>query len=280
MKKILSIVGIVVLVLVVVVVLFLGQIIKAAIETAGPKVAGVTMSVEKVRVNPLGGSVRIKGLIIGNPEGFKTPSAMELGDFRVDVRMGSLFTDTIIVKEILINAPEITYEKSLKSSNLSALQKNLAPAETDEPKEEEEEVADKPKEKKTPAKKVVIEDFQLNDAKVHVTITALGGKKMTLPLPSIQMQDIGKDKGGTDIPEVISEVFGAISDAVVKAVAASGDFAGDAMKGAGNMAGDAMKGVGGAATDAMGDVGGTATDAAKGASDALKKGIGGLFGKE
>lgn len=280
MKKILSIVGIVVLVLVVVVVLFLGQIIKAAIETAGPKVAGVTMSVEKVRVNPLGGSVRIKGLIIGNPEGFKTPSAMELGDFRVDVRMGSLFTDTIIIKEILINAPEITYEKSLKSSNLSALQKNLAPAETDEPKEEEEEVADKPKEKKAPAKKVVIEDFQLNDAKVHVTITALGGKKMTLPLPSIQMQDIGKDKGGTDIPEVISEVFGAISDAVVKAVAASGDFAGDAMKGAGNMAGDAMKGVGGAATDAMGDVGGTATDAAKGASDALKKGIGGLFGKE
>jgi len=267
MKKVLSIIGIVVLVLIVVVVLFLGQIIKSAIQTAGPKVAGVEMTVEKVRVNPFGGAVQIKGLIIGNPEGFKTPSAMELGDFKVDVRMGSLFTDTIVVKEILIEAPEITYEKSLKSSNLSALQKNLTPAETDKPTEEE--VAEEPKEKKAPAKKVVIEDFQLNDAKVNVTITALGGKKMSLPLPSIQMQDIGKDKGGTDIQDVISKIFGAISDAVVKAVAASGD-----------LAGDAMKGVSGAAGDAIGDVGGAATDAAKGATDTLKKGIGGLFGKE
>lgn len=264
MKKIMSIIGVVVLILVVVVVLFLGQIIKTAIQTAGPKVAGVDMTVEKVRVNPFGGAVRIKGLIIGNPEGFKTPSAMELGDFKVDVRMGSLFTDTIVIKEILINAPEITYEKSLKSSNLSALQKNLAPAETDEP-EEKEDVAETPKEKKAPAKKVVIEDFQLNDAKVHVTITALGGKKMSLPLPSIQMQDIGKDTGGTDIQEVISEVFGAISDAVVKAVAASGDFAGDALKGV---------------SGSVGNVGGGATDAAKSATDSLKKGIGGLFGKE
>lgn len=266
MKKVLSIIGIVVLVLIVVVVLFLGQIIKSAIQTAGPKVAGVEMKVEKVRVNPFGGAVRIKGLIIGNPEGFKTPSAMELGDFKVDVKMGSLFTDTIVVKHILIEAPEITYEKSLKSSNLSTLQKNLTPAETDEPKEE---VAEEPKEKKAPAKKVVIEDFQLNDAKVNVTFTALGGKKMSLPLPSIQMQDIGKDKGGTDLQDVISEVFGAISDAVVKAVAASGDLAGDAMKGVGGAAGDAIDGVGGAATDA-----------AKGATDTLKKGIGGLFGKE
>ncbi len=269
MKKVLSIIGIVILVLIVVLVLFLGQIIKTGIETVGPKVAGVPMSVEKVRVNPLTGMVHVKALIIGNPEGFNTESLMELGEFKLDISLGSLFTDTIVIKQILIDAPEITYEKALRSSNFSTLLDHLAP------KEPKEKVAKEPKEKKAPGKKVVIEDFQLNNAKVHVTITALGGKKLTLTLSSIQMQDIGKDSGGADIKEVISEVFGSISDAVVKAVASSGDFAGDALKDASGMAGDAAKDVGGAVKD----VGGAATDAAKDSTDALKKGIGGLFGK-
>lgn len=278
MKKILAIIGVAVLVLIVVLMLFLGNIIKAGIETAGPKIAGVPMSVEKVRVNPLTGMVHVKGLIIGNPAGFKTPSAMELGEFRLDMSLGSLFTDTIVIKQILIDAPQITYEKGLRSSNISTLMDNLAPAE-----KPVKEAAEEPKEKKAPAKKVVIEDFQFNNAKVHATITALGGKKLTLPLPSIQMQNIGKDTGGTNIREVVSEVFGAISDAIVKVIASSGDFAGDALKGAGGMLIDAggtasgtVKDVGGAATDAAKG----ATDAAKGAADSLKKGIGGLFGSE
>jgi uncharacterized protein involved in outer membrane biogenesis len=263
MKKILSIVGIVLVAVIVVVILFLGQIVKTAIETAGPKVAGVSMNVDKVRVYPLLGFVRVKGLVIGNPEGFNTPSAMELGDFKVDVKMGSLFTDTIVVKEILIEAPEITYEKGLKSSNLSTLQDNLAPEET-----EEEEAApdeEKPKKKKGKAKKVIIEDFQLNNGKVNVTITALGGKKMSLPLPDIQIQDIGKSSGGTDLQEVISEVFASITDAVGGAVASSGDFAGEALKDAGG---------------ALKDIGGDAGGAVKDAAGSLKKGIGGLFGKD
>ena len=263
MKKILSIVGIVVVVVIVVVVLFLGSIVKTAIETVGPEVAGVSMTVDKVRVYLLGGNVRVKGLVIGNPEGFNTPSAMKLGDFKVDLKVASLLTDTIVIKQILIDAPEITYEKGLKSSNLSTLVDNLAPAEEQEEPVEEE--AEKPKKKKDAAKKVIIEDFQLNNAKVNVTITALGGKKMTLPLPSIQMQDIGKDTGGTDIQEVISEVFASITDAIGSALASSGDFAGDALKDAGG---------------ALKDIGGSASESVKDAAGNLKKGIGGLFGKE
>lgn len=255
MKKILLIVGVVIVVLFIVVALFLGNIVKAALETAGPKIAGVPITVEHVRVRPLTGKIHIKGLIIGNPEGFHTPSAMELGQFKANIKMGSLFTDTIVINEILIEAPEITYEKSLRSSNLSTLQDNLAPNKTGEPALEED--AKKPKEKAAD-KKVIIEDFQLNDAKVHVTITALGGKKMTLPLPDIQMTDIGKDTGGTDIQEVISEIFNSITTAVGDAVTSSGAVAGDALK----------------------DAGGKLKDVGGDAAGSIKKGLGGLFGKD
>ncbi|MGE4489397.1 MAG: hypothetical protein AB7E95_07640 [Kiritimatiellales bacterium] len=261
MKKVLSIIGIVLVVLIVVLMFSLGAIIKTGVTTMGPKIAGVPMELKKVVVNPLSGVVHIKGLIIGNPEGFHTDNCMELGEFKVDLKMSSLLSDTIVIKQILINEPAITYEKSLKSSNLATLQKNLTPEETAEPAPaEKEQVA----EKKKPAKKVVIEDFQLNGAKVNVTITALGGKKLTLPLPPIHMTDIGKDSGGASPAEVISEVFSSITGAVTKVVASAGDIAGDALKSAGGVATDAAKG---------------ATDAAKSAADSIKKGIGGLLGK-
>ena len=260
MKTILLVTGAVILVLVVVLMLSLGQIIKTAVTTAGPKLAGVPIQLEKVVVNPLTGMVRIKGLVIGNPEGFNTPSAMELNDFKLKIKLSSLFSKAIVIQEILISGPQITYEKGLKSSNLSALQANLAPKEP--VKTPAAEKASAPK--KGAAKKVIIEDFQLNGAKVNMTITALGGKKMALPLPNIHMKDIGKSSGGANPAEVISEVFNSISKAVVDAVAAGGDMAGKALKDAGGAATDATKG---------------AADAAKGAADSIKKGLGGLLGK-
>lgn len=257
MKKILSIVGIVLVVLIVTVLLFLGHIIKAGIETAGPKIAGVPMSVEKVRINPFSGSVHVKALVIGNPEGFKSPSIMELGEFNLDISLPSLFTDTILIKRIVISEPQITYEKALRTSNLAELQKNLAPEEPATEEEPKETDADK----KAPAKKVVIEDFQFNGARINMVVL---GKIVPIPLPPINMQDIGKDSGGAKLTEVIREVFDAISKSVVKAVASSGEIAGDALKNVGGAAGGAAKDIGGAAGSA---------------ADSIKKGIGGLFGK-
>ncbi|MBI9020973.1 MAG: AsmA family protein [Verrucomicrobia bacterium] len=273
LAKVLIGIGILLVVVVVVAALFLGPIIKAGVETAGPKIAGVDMTLGKASVNLLTGNVRLKGLVIGNPEGFKTPSLMELNQFVVDLKMSSLFTDTIVVKKIHIDGPQITYERGLKASNLSALQKNLAPAEAAPAKET---VAEKPAtEKKAPAKKVVIEDFLFENGKVNVSITLAGGKQLTVPLMPIHLKDIGKESDGASIPEVINEVFGAITKSVGQAVASSADFAG-------NLAGDAgsaLKDASGSATDAAKDAAGAATDAAKGAADSLKKLGGSLFGK-
>jgi len=284
LKKVLAGVGIVLVVLIVVVVLFLGQVVKTAIETVGPQVAGVEMTLDKASINLLAGDVKIKGLVIGNPEGFKTPSLMELSQFVVDLDMGSLFTDTIVIKQIHIDGPQITYERGLRASNLSALQDNLASDEEADPAEEPEE---KPAKKKSdkPAKKVVIEDFLFENGKVNVSITLAGGKQMTVPLAPIHLENIGKDSGGASITEIVNEVIGAITKSVGQAVAASGDLAGDALKGAGDLTADAAKGVTDAATsatkgatDAAAGAAKGATDAAAGAAKSLKKLGGGLFG--
>ena len=285
LKKVFIGIGAVLIVLIVVVVLFLGQVVKTAVETVGPQVAGVEMSLEKARVYLLLGDVKLKGLVIGNPEGFKTPSLMELDKLVIDLDMGSLFTDTIVIKQIHVDGPQISYERGLKTSNLGALQDNLA---SEEPKvKEEPEEKEVTQKKKAPAKKVVIEDFLFENGKVNVSVAIAGGKQITVPLAPIHLQNIGKNSGGASITEIINEVLGAVMKSVGDAVAASGDLAGDALKGASgmatdaalgatDMAGDAVHG----ATDMAGDAAQGATDAAKGAAQGLKKLGGGLFGGE
>ena len=75
MKKIL-VRGVVLLALLIVVALvalyvFLGRIVEKAIETAGPVVTRCSVTVDRVDFRPLRGKLRIVGLTVGNPEGFR-----------------------------------------------------------------------------------------------------------------------------------------------------------------------------------------------------------------
>lgn len=273
MKKVLGVVVGLVLVFWIGLILFLGPAIKTGIELVGPQVTGVPISVEKVRINPWAGSVHVKALVVGNPEGFKTASLMELGAFQLKMSLPSLWSDTVIVRQILIDAPQITYEKSLTSSNLAEFEKNLTGGTSSAASEEATSDSSEPA---GSGKKVIVEDFQFNGARVHVSVTALGGKKLTLPLPSIHLQDLGKDSGGASIGEVVSELFGSVRSAVVNVVASGTDLAGGALKGAGELAGEAATGV----RDAAQGVGDAASETVQEAAGALKKSLGGLFGKE
>ncbi|MEM7394629.1 MAG: hypothetical protein AAF492_20020, partial [Verrucomicrobiota bacterium] len=99
----------------------LGGVVKAAAEGMGPKVLGVPVTLEKAKVSPLTGKAHLGGLDIGNPEGFNTESLFKLSDVAVDMQVGSIAKDKVIINSIEINAPEITFEGSLKGSNIKKL---------------------------------------------------------------------------------------------------------------------------------------------------------------
>jgi hypothetical protein len=276
MKKFLAITGVVLAVLIVAVSFFSGTLIKTGINKMGPRLIGVPVKVDGIIVNPFSGVVHINGLVLGNPEGFATPNAMELSEFNLEIAVKSLFSDTVVIRKILITDPQITYEQGLLDSNLMRLQKNLTAKEKTAVAEEVKPVE---AQRDKTSKKVIIEDFQFNGAKIHVSLTALAGKQVTLPLPEIHLTDIGKSSGGATPVEIISKVFRSISGAVVNVVASTGDLAADVLKGAGDAAADVLKDTGGTATGVLKDAGGTAADAAESARDSIKKGFGKLLGK-
>ncbi|HMP88561.1 MAG TPA: hypothetical protein PJ991_00085 [Kiritimatiellia bacterium] len=241
MKRALKITAIVLVLLFIVLFFYLGQVVENAINHAGPRVLGVPVSVEKARIFLLAGRLHITDLIVGNPEGFKTDNMFNMHELSVRFSPRSIFTDTIIVHEVLIKAPQITYEQTLTGNNVGALQKQLGGA--DKPKDSE---------PTAPGKKVVIERFYLTDGKVKLSIPGMMGTALPIPLPTIELKDIGKEKEeGASITDAISSIFGAIFSAIGDVVMSSGKLLGDGAR----LVGDGVVTAGGAVADGVSAVG-------------------------
>jgi len=210
----------------------LGSIIKTGVETLGPQITKCDVTVEDIQVAPLGGRVEIIGMVVGNPEGFKTPSAFKLDHIRIRLDSKSLLGDRIHIQEILIDSPEITYEVGLSGSNIGAIQKNVEAytggAAEAAPSEEGAPVADAPGSEGS-GKDVQLDDFRLTGAKLNLSAKVMAGEAVSVELPEIHLQDLGTGDGRS-VAEIVSEVFGAVFKEIGEAATGAGAILEDGKK--------------------------------------------------
>ncbi len=256
MKKIILIVAGVAVVLVVGLVIFLtlslDSLVKKGVETVGPQITKTEMKLEKASISILSGSGALHGFHIGNPEGYKTPTAIKFGEASVGVKPGSVLSDKIHVTHVKVVGPEITFEGALGSkNNLSKIMENV----------EEATGGSAPADKSSPpadsgaSKKLQVDDFLISGAKVNVTLTALGGRQLTVAIPDIHMTNLGSGPEGITAGELTKLVLKNINketfEAIQKSVADVGKQAADALKDMSkggtnsiNKAAETLKGVG------------------------------------
>ena len=111
---------------VVIVGFFLNQTIKTAVTNVAPYFTGTPVALEKVDVSLLRGRVEIGGFTVGNPQGYSNPNAIELQKFVLDLDLGKLFSDPLVVEEVTIEGVTVDYEPNLKmGSNLQDIQANV-----------------------------------------------------------------------------------------------------------------------------------------------------------
>lgn len=226
---------------------YLGSAVKAAVETVGPKAIGAPVTITSVKARLLRGFVEIKGVHIGNPEGFKTPAAVSVGLVRLDFEPLSMLTNRIHIREIVIEAPEITYEIGMGGSNIGQIQKNVA-AFTGADKAKPEAAAPTPEPAKPaapakPGKKVLIDHFLVTGGDIQVSATFMGGKAIPVPLPTVEMRDIGKDKD-TSMADATGQMINQVLAAITQAASSVVNSLGDGAKAVGGAAADAGKAVG------------------------------------
>ena len=184
----------------------LGPIIKQAVNTYGPKITKTQLSVDDVGVSIFSAEAKIKKFFLGNPEGFKTPSAMKVGSVFVNVDEKSLKNDTIVIDRIEVKSPEITYEKKGKTDNFNTILNNVKGSAGSGKSSKKE------SEKQGTGKKLIIRNFVVTSGKVNLamSIYGLGDKELSVPLPDIHLKDIGKEKKGASPAEAFQEIFAAL----------------------------------------------------------------------
>lgn len=206
----------------------LGGIVKKGVESVGPMVTKVDVKLGGANVSPFSGNGQLSGLVVGNPEGFKTPSAIKVGEVSVGVKPGSVFSDKVVVTSVRVINPEITFEGSLKGSNLSKILDNVNAAAAS---------AGGGGGSSGSGKKLQVDEFVISGAKVNLSATMLGGKAVTVPLPDIRLADLGQGPNGITAGELTQKVMKELMQEVTKA-------AGNAITSLGKDATDAVKGLG------------------------------------
>ncbi len=214
-----TLIGIPVVIIAIIAVLFfsVNSIIKQGVETVGPLALGTEVKIKKVNISLFSGKGELKGIHIGNPKGFHTESSFKLNKVRLALNVSSLFSGKIIIDEIYIDAPEITYEKSVRGDNIKAIMDNINDfAGTGRGKKKTES-----KSAKGQSQKIQINNFILKNGKVNMSSTALRGGELTLALSDIHLKDIGSDKEGASVADAVKEIFEALNTSITGTVAGS-----------------------------------------------------------
>jgi hypothetical protein len=235
MKRILLIGGGVVALLVVALVVFLftglGAAIKAIVETVGSEVTKVDVRLASADVSLTSGEGELKGLVVGNPKGYNTPSAIELGAIKVKLDTSTVTSDTIVVKEVLIDGPHLTYELGPGGSNIGVIQSNVESFGGGGGGAGSSDRGSgggggggrggkaAPRAKEEGGRKVIIEKLLVTNGRVDVSASFLKGKALGAGLDKIELHDIGKASGGATASEVAQEVLSALTSSAMKAVA-------------------------------------------------------------
>lgn len=260
MKKILLRISIVFVALIIIAALaihfFLDGAIKNGVEIVGSKMTKVDVKLDGVHISLISGSGKIKGLVVGNPDGYKSPHAISVGTAALALKPGSLLADKLVISSIDVESPEITFEGGLSNDNLKQIQANLNETTSSSGPSGTNTVAGTtPEEQKKANKKLEVDDFQITNARLDVSINGLGEK--TLTLPTIHLSKLGTGPEGITAAELTREIIGAIKKSAETEVASN---FGDLAKGATSLS----KGLGG-------NAGGAVTN--------ITKGLGGLFKK-
>jgi hypothetical protein len=152
-----------------------------------------------------------------------------LGDIRVALDTSTVTSDVIVIKEIVIESPGVTYEVGPGGSNIGVIQANVdafskslgvgggeskpapAPAPAD----------------KSGGKKFIITDLYVRAGNVGVSASFLAGKKITATMKEIHLHDLGKAEGGATSAQITEKLLAALTDRVLSSVK---DLGNDALK--------------------------------------------------
>jgi hypothetical protein len=219
----------------------LGGTIKAVVEHVGSQATGTEVTLRSADVSLASGEGRLSGLVVGNPKGFATKNAFELGDIRLSIDTSTVTSDVVVIREIVIDGPHVTYELGTGGSNVGIIQANLERFSGGDASAAKAPVGKKAAVEKADERRYIVGELRVTNGLVEGSTTLVKDQKVSAKLPEIRLRDLGKAKGGATSGELAKEILLALTHASLEAAEKKGLDA--LMDRVGEKLGGALKGV-------------------------------------
>lgn len=194
----------------------LDTIVKAAIERYGSELTGTAVHVESVDLALTKGEGTIRGLRIANPPGYSRRDVFELHEITLSLDPMTVRQMPIEIRRIAIADPRVRYELDAKGvANVSVIRANLArfrgrPVSGAATAGEHEREL-----------RLRVKTLSLDGGGIAADATALGGTELDVPLPPLELRNLGAGERGATPSEIGAEFLTALSQRTITAVSAS-----------------------------------------------------------
>jgi hypothetical protein len=205
------------LLLVILVVFGGGSLLRAGIEKGTAAATGLPTEVESASLGVLRGRVGVRGFRLGNPPGFRSPSAFAVGRVSVDASLLSLLTDTVVVESIEILEPELTIELSGRGTNIGEILDRFegkgGSGDGKEPSGGEGGPSGS-----GGGKKLRVAEVRIRGAKVHVAASGLAAVQTTITLGDLTLHELGGGAKGKEptLPQLVARILGSLALAAAR----------------------------------------------------------------
>jgi hypothetical protein len=179
------------------------SIVKNAVERSGTDITGTKVSVGSVDISLSSGKGTIRNVRVANPDGFADMVAVSLGELTLDLDVGSLNRDPIIIESIHVKGPLVNAEVDEKlATNVGTIRDHVQQYQVSDAKP----AADK--QDAGYGKHFVIRSFVVEEGLVKGDATRVRpGEKREFALPPIELSDVGGSRGAR--PEALGKVISA-----------------------------------------------------------------------
>ncbi len=181
---------------------------------------GTEVTIGDIQLDARNGLARVKEINVGNPPGYNTAEAFLLGEISIEIDRDKLFSDPLVIRQVVVDQSRVTYEaktRNILQSNVMEILTRIREQIEEKELESDEKVGPE----------VHIDRFVFQNARVSLSATVLLGQTLTLPMPDLELTDLGKDEGVNPTLQIIDGLIQAFVRLVTQSPSLLGELGSD-----------------------------------------------------
>ncbi len=201
----------------------LDEIVREIIVTSVSDATQTNVSLAQVKLNLKEGVGVLNNYQQGNPEGFQTKYAFRFDQAELDIDVGTILDDVVIIERVFINHANIVYEFNDGKTNFVELKKNIDKNtkkknsdQKNKPVEDQEKTSSQSKTQQS--KKIIIRSFEMINTEVEAAMPFASSQTLSVQLPNIKLSNIGAKENGLLADELMKVFLDAMEKDLKRAV--------------------------------------------------------------